>query len=120
MKIEFLNKLNELGFFKYVSEISNQDFNSPSIEALQQITEDKFAQIGLSAFIYKFFRERKNLLGCVYSNASGYLFECHDNKGGTSRISSGYSGDDEMSGTYTTFELAQESLFNQMINFKHK
>jgi len=64
---------------------------------------------------FKFFRENHNLLGNVYSNASGWLWEIHDNIGGTHRFGSEYSGDCEESGMFTSFDKAEQSCLIKLI-----
>jgi hypothetical protein len=64
---------------------------------------------------FKFFREKHNLLGNVYSNASGWLWEIHDNIGGTHRFGSEYSGDCEESGMFTLFEKAEQECLKKLI-----
>ena len=61
------------------------------------------------------FRTEHNMLGTVYSNASGYLWEWHDDKGGTQREWSEYSGDCEHSGTFTTYERAEQAMIERFI-----
>ena len=65
---------------------------------------------------FKFFRDKYNLLGNVYSNSCGYLWEIHDAKGGTHRFLSDYEGDDLDSGTFTTYEKAQLECLRRLIN----
>jgi len=64
---------------------------------------------------FKFFRDKYNLLGNVYSNASGYLWEIHDDKGGTHRFDSEYYGDELESGTFTTYEKAELACLQKLI-----
>ena len=64
---------------------------------------------------FKFFREKHNLLGNVYSNASGWLWEIHDNIGGTHRFGSEYSGDCEESGMFTSFDKAEQECLKKLI-----
>jgi len=117
MQLQTLKYLKKLGFFEWMNEITKNSCEIPSDEELQDVTDDDFTSLGLSGFIYKFFRDKYNLLGSTYSNASGYLFEAHDAIGGTGRIGSGFSGDDLDSGTFTTFPLAEEALFLEMIKY---
>ncbi len=64
---------------------------------------------------FRWFREKHNLLGNVYSNASGWLWEIHDNIGGTHRFGSEYSGDCEESGMFTLFEKAEQECLKKLI-----
>ena len=64
---------------------------------------------------FRWFREKYNLLGNVYSNASGWLWEIHDNIGGTHRFGSEWSGDCEESGMFTSFEKAELECLKKLI-----
>jgi hypothetical protein len=64
---------------------------------------------------FRWFREKHNMLANVYSNASGFLFEYHDTIGGTHRYDSGFTGDCEDSGTFTSFEKAELECLKQLI-----
>ena len=64
---------------------------------------------------FRWFRYKYNLLGNVYSNASGWLWEIHDNIGGTHRFGSEYSGDCEESGMFTSFEKAELECLKKLI-----
>ena len=64
---------------------------------------------------FRWFREKYNLLGNVYSNASGWCWEIHDNIGGTHRFESEYSGDCEESGMFTSFEKAELACLKKLI-----
>jgi len=63
----------------------------------------------------RWFRTEHNMLGNVYSNASGYLWEWHDDKGGTHREESGFDGDCEHSGTFTSYERAEQAMIERFI-----
>jgi hypothetical protein len=60
------------------------------------------------SLLSKWLRDKHNILISVYSNASGYLWEAMKAVGGTTMRWSEYEGDDEESGTYTTYEKAME------------
>lgn len=64
---------------------------------------------------FRWFRENYNMLANVYSNASGFLYEYHDTIGGTHRYGSGFTGDCEDSGTFTSFEKAQLACLKKLI-----
>jgi len=64
---------------------------------------------------FRWFREKHNLLGNVYSNASGWLWEIHDNVGGTHRFGSMYDGDCEYSGVFTSFRKAEIACLDKLI-----
>ena len=64
---------------------------------------------------FRWFREKYNLLGCVYSNASGWVWKIHDNVGGTNRFSSEYTGDCLESGMFTSFEKAELDCIKYLI-----
>ena len=65
--------------------------------------------------VFRWFREKFNMLANVYSNASGFLFEYHDTIGGTHRLDSGFTGDCEFSGTFTTYEKAENACIDKLI-----
>jgi hypothetical protein len=65
--------------------------------------------------VFRWFREKYNMLANVYSNASGFLYEYHDTIGGTHRLSSGFNGDCELSGAFTTYEKAENALIDKLI-----
>ena len=65
--------------------------------------------------VFRFFREKHNLLGNIYSNASGWLWEIHDNIGGTHRFGSEWSGDCEESGMFTSYEKAELECLKKLI-----
>jgi len=69
---------------------------------------------------FRWFREKHNLLGNVYSNASGCLWEIHDNIGGTHRFGSQWSGDCEESGMFTSFEKAELECLKKLIEICKK
>jgi hypothetical protein len=64
---------------------------------------------------FRWFREKHNMLTNVYSNASGFLYEYHDTIGGTHRYDSGFTGDCEDSGTFTSFEKAELTCLKKLI-----
>jgi hypothetical protein len=64
---------------------------------------------------FRWFRKKYNLLGGVYSNASGWAWEIHDNVGGTHRFSSEYTGDCLESGMFTSFEKAELDCIKYLI-----
>lgn len=72
--------------------------------------------------VFRWFREKYNLLGNVYSNASGWLWEIHDNIGGTHRFVSEWSGDCKESGMFTSFEKAELECLKKLIEIakEHK
>jgi hypothetical protein len=75
----------------------------------------KFVSIPLYQQAFRFFREKHNLSGGVYSNASGWAWEIHDNIGGTHRFSSKYTGDCLESGMFTSFEKAELDCLKYLI-----
>jgi len=64
--------------------------------------------------VFRWFREKHNILGVVYSNASGYLYEWHDNIGGTHRGWSEYEGPND-SGVWDTYEEAEDACIDKLI-----
>ena len=69
---------------------------------------------------FRWFREEHNVLGNVYSNASGWLWEIHDDIGGTHRFGSEYSGDCEYSGAFTSFRKAEIACLDKLIELLKK
>jgi hypothetical protein len=74
-----------------------------------------FAFAPLKQQLFRWFREKYNMLACVYSNASGFLYEYHDTIGGTHRFDSGFTGDCEYSGAFTTYEKAENAAIDKLI-----
>jgi len=70
--------------------------------------------------VFRWFREKYNLLGGVYSNASGWAWEIHDNVGGTHRFASEYTGDCLESGMFTSFEKAELDCIKKLIEIVKK
>jgi hypothetical protein len=71
--------------------------------------------VPLKQQVFRWFRENYNMLANVYSNASGFLYEYHDTIGGTHRLSSGFNGDCELSGAFTTYEKAENACIDKLI-----
>ena len=63
---------------------------------------------------FRWFREEYNMLATVYSNASGFLYECHDSIGGTHRGWSDYNGPND-SGVWDTYEEAELECLKKLI-----
>jgi hypothetical protein len=72
-------------------------------------------KVPLKQQVFRWFREKYNMLACVYSNASGFLYEYHDTIGGTHRFDSGFTGDCEYSGAFTTYEKAENACIDKLI-----
>lgn len=118
-------ELKELGFdgqcFGFYTDskhyrrfVANSGNNSDVKSMFQE--EAKKAPTALTySQAFKFFRDKYNLLGNVYSNASGWSWEIHDNVGGTYRFESEYSGDCEESGMFTSFEKAELGCIKKLI-----
>ena len=68
-----------------------------------------FAEAPTQSLLQRWLREEHNILISIYSNASGYLWNMMYAIGGTDIGWSEYSGDDEASGTFTTYEKALEA-----------
>jgi hypothetical protein len=106
--------LKELGFDEecagyysdnilYIYEIENKNLSNGAIVC------------PLKQQVFRWFREKYNMLANVYSNASGFLYEYHDTIGGTHRLSSGFMGDCEFSGTFTTYEKAENACIDKLL-----
>jgi hypothetical protein len=127
MKTEFIPyeqalALKELGFnepcfkgyteeYKTLIAFSNTHTNTSVRNTLP--TKPFTAPLYQQAF--RWFREKYNLLGGVYSNASGWAWEIHDNVGGTHRFASEYTGDCLESGMFTSFEKAELACLEKLI-----
>lgn len=64
--------------------------------------------------IFEWFRVEHNMLGNVYTNASGFLYEMHDVDGGTHRLDSDYEGPNA-GGCWDTYEDARLALLTKLI-----
>lgn len=119
-------KLKELGFdeecFGYytVDEVLNLDslkmFKDGDLTTITS-QSDWTTLAPLWQQVFDFMIEKHNLVGTIYANASGYLWEIHDSapEGGTHRAESGYDGDCQYSGTYTTYHKAREACLIKLI-----
>ena len=104
--------LKELGFDEeclatYVGEVLDL--------TLQTLNDDYFTVAPLKQQVFRWFREKYNMLANVYSNASGFQYEYHDTIGGTHRFSSGFNGDCKLSGAFTTYEKAENACIDKLI-----
>jgi hypothetical protein len=112
-------ELKELGFdapcmFPYHRNNTNY-IDSTHVELANYNATEKLVSAVLYQQAFRWFRENYNLLGGVYSNASGWLWEIHDNIGGTHRFGCDYEGDCEHSGTYTSFDKAELACLKKLI-----
>jgi len=64
--------------------------------------------------VFRWFRDKHNILGSIYSNASGYLFEWHDSIGGTHRGWSEYEGPND-GGCWDSYEEAEDACITKLI-----
>jgi hypothetical protein len=101
---------NEKNFIISETLITNSEldsYNSPDSE----ITTP------LKSQVFKWFRDKYNIVHTVYSNASGYIWELHYNKerGGTHICDSEESGDCELSGMFTTYKGAESACLKKLI-----
>jgi hypothetical protein len=105
--------LKELGF----DEICLSAFFEDKIKRCDNVQNSKcdYLSAPLCQQAFRFFREKHNLLGNIYSNASGWLWEIHDNIGGTHRFGSEWSGDCEESGMFTSYEKAELACLKKLI-----
>ena len=87
-------------------EVNAFHFNSTSIMVAAPLKQQAL----------RWFREKYNMLACVYSNASGFLYEYHDTIGGTHRFDSGFTGDCEYSGAFTSYEKAENACIDTLIS----
>jgi hypothetical protein len=113
---EVFKQLEELGFFEWLDDEHNlTDKRDVTPEYLDNLPINDIHRTVLNACVLRFFREKYNLLGCVYSNASGWLWEIHDNIGGTHRCGTDWSGDCKESGMFTSFEKAELECLKKLI-----
>jgi hypothetical protein len=75
---------------------------------------DGYIPAPLKQQVFRWFREKYNMLACVYSNASGFLFEYHDAIGGTHRYDSEITGPND-GGTWDTYEEAEAACIDKLI-----
>lgn len=61
---------------------------------------------------HKIQMDKKNVLICVYTNASGFLWSMMKIDSGTDLGYSGHNGDCKMSGSFTSYENALEDALN--------
>lgn len=106
--------LKELGFDRscigwYKSECSALSIGESWRSGKNSINAPLYSQA------FRWFREKYNLLSTIYSNASGFAWEIHNNVGGTHRFQSEYSGDCEDSGMFTTYEKAELACLIKLI-----
>ena len=109
--------LKELGFDEIcigLSPINNKSFGY-KISGFKNSDADTSLSIPTFSQAFRWFREKYNLLGGVYSNASGWAWEIHDNVGGTHRFTSEYTGDCLESGMFTSFEKAELECIKYLI-----
>ena len=78
------------------------------------LSERFLVKAPLKQQVFRWFREKYNMLACVYSNASGFLYEYHDAIGGTHRYDSGITGPND-GGTWDTYEEAENALIDKLI-----
>lgn len=113
---ELALKLKELGFHTDICFALYGEDNKIKLEIHSYLLYDKvFISSPLYQQVFDWFRDRHNMLANVYSNASGFLYECHDAAGGTHRFDSGFTGDCEDSGTFTSFQKAQIACLKKLI-----
>jgi hypothetical protein len=93
---------------------SNKDFHYRNMNSPVYPNNQSFIT-PLKQQVFRWFREKYNMLACIYSNASGFLYEYHDTIGGTHRFDSGFTGDCEYSGAFTTYEKAENASIDKLI-----
>ena len=117
-------ELKELGFNENcLARFDGSGFRMlPVYDPLKnnEVKESWFCVTPLYQQAFRFFREEYNMLPTIYSNASGWRFEYHDNEGGTHRYDSGYTGDCEMSGAFTSYEKAELACLKKLIEICSK
>jgi len=107
---EALSEINYDGDYDFVYHATGELW-----ERGKKDKKERFLPAPLKQQVFRWFREKYNMLANVYSNASGFQYEYHDTIGGTHRLSSGYNGDCELSGAFTTYEKAEDGVINKLI-----
>ena len=110
--------LRELGFDEMCFSFFDRDGKLYESEGTYKRNENVWEHEAIAPLkqqVFRWFREKYNMLANVYSNASGFLYEYHDTIGGTHRLSSGFNGDCELSGAFTTYEKAENACIDKLI-----
>lgn len=120
LKYEDALALKELGFDEpcfggYLRDTKELWIGYVESQGGEQFNRDYHITAPIYQQSFRFFREKYNMLPTIYSNASGWCFEYHDNEGGTHRYDSGYTGDCEMSGAFTSYEKAELACLKKLI-----
>ena len=112
---ELALKLKELGFDEEC--LGSFTINDCSLQIDDMYSLPSIVKAPLWQQAFDFILNKFDLVGTVYANASGYLYEIHDSatKGGTHRAESGYDGDCEYSGTYTTYHKGRLACLEKLI-----
>ncbi len=93
----------------------NYFINKPKFKAQGSITETKIKKMDRLIELtkrHKIQMDKKNILISVYTNASGFLWQMMKVDSGTDLGWSGFNGDCEMSGAFTSYENALEHALN--------
>jgi len=116
--------LKEFGFdepcFGYYYTLNGKTWQFAEKEQYYRLDDEvniggKFSLLApLKQQVFRWFREKYNILGTIYSNASGYLFEWHDAIGGTQRGCSEYEGPND-SGCWDSYEETEDACIDKLI-----
>lgn len=104
----FLNEKFEYEYPKKEQEMFTWNNGIQQDNFLYEINIPTYSQA------FRWFRERKNILATIYSNASGYLYEWSDSIGGTHRGWSEYEGPNN-GGVWDTYEEAELACLKKII-----
>jgi hypothetical protein len=102
--------IDEICFTHYWGE----QFLNENIGGWMKNSNTQYIMAPLKQQVFRWFREKHNILGSIYSNASGYLFEWHDSIGGTHRGWSEYEGAND-SGCWDSYEEAESACIDKLI-----
>lgn len=121
MKKEFIPynlvlELKELGFDEPCFGYWNIDpqLKTPAFNMVKPFEHEWCLPAPIFSQVFRFFREKHNMLACIYSNASGFLFEYHDTKGGTHRYDSDFTGPND-GGCWDSYEEAEIACLEKLI-----
>jgi len=120
---EIALKLKQLGFdepcFTYYYELTSNLRTHLGVDINNAWTYSGNKKLGFTLAplyqqVFRWFRDKHNILGSIYSNASGYLFEWHDSIGGTHRGWSEYEGPND-GGCWDSYEEAEDACITKLI-----
>ena len=112
---ELALKLKELGFEEEC--LASYNHVGKKLNIGEFVSHGKYSILApLWQQAIDFFREKYDLVGNVYANASGYLYEIHHSpkRGGSHLVDSGYEGDND-AGSWDDYPNARSALLFWLI-----